>query len=161
SPDLAGTSRVARCAIDPHGRNFYHPLQRQVVTIVPAATARHGAYPMSEQKDLEQNALASRLNRVWTNFKQGKLISYKVMAIILLRVAGIGLWWYISVERSKNTSKQWVDFDEAFSLTKLEEIAKLGSKAPTTSKLAELLIARAQLGPEGIEQLASLRPEGR
>jgi hypothetical protein len=111
-------------------------------------------------KDLEQNALASRLSRAWTNFKQGKLISYKVMAIILLAAAGLGLWWYVSSERSKGTSKMWVDFDEAFSIGKLEEIAKQGDKNPT-ARLAELLIARGQLGPEGIEQLSSIQPEVR
>jgi hypothetical protein len=111
-------------------------------------------------KDLEHNALASRLSRTWTSFKQGKLISYKVMAIVLILGAGLGLWWYLSVKGRETTSKMWVDFDDAFSIGKLEEIAKQGDKNPT-SRLAELLIARGQLGPEGIEQLSSIQPEVR
>jgi len=115
---------------------------------------------MSDQKELEQNALASRLSRLWTNFKQGKLISYKVMAIILLLVAGFGLWWYVSDQSKKNTSKLWLDFDEAFSIGKLQEIADRNPPV-ATSRLAALLIARSQLGPDGIDQLASDRPEAR
>ena len=42
----------------------------------------------------------------------------------------------------------------------LEEIANKQPPVPT-SRLAELLIARAYLGPEGIEQLASIQPESR
>src|SRR4051794_2831976 len=105
---------------------------------------------MSEQKELEQNALASRLGRIWTNFKQGKLISYKVMAILLLVVAGVGLWWYIAAERKKAASRLWMDFDEAYTVEKLEELAKKDPQA-VTARLAQLAIARSQLGPEGIE----------
>ena len=58
----------------------------------------------TEQKDLEQNALASGLTRAWANFKQGKLISYKVMALLLIVAAALFLWWYIAAERKKAES---------------------------------------------------------
>ncbi len=114
----------------------------------------------AEQKELEQNALASKLSSAWTDFKQGRLISYKMMALLLLLVAGIGLWWYISSEKRKAASQQWMELDEANSIQKLEEISKTAGAAPV-GRLADLLVARSLLGPQGIDQLNATNPEVR
>jgi len=110
----------------------------------------------AENKDLEQNALASRLGGAWTKFKQGKLISYKMMAILLLLVAGLSLWWYIAADRRKNTSKVWMAFDEASSPAKIDEFVQAHPNTPAARWL-EKGKASSQLGAEGIELLANDR----
>ena len=68
----------------------------------------------TEQKATEQNALAARLSGFWGNFKQGKIISYKWMAILLVLVAAIGVTWYIFVRTDgPRPRKRWVELDEA------------------------------------------------
>jgi hypothetical protein len=108
-------------------------------------------------KDTEQNALASRLSNFWTNFKQGKLISYKTMAILLIIVAVLGTWWYIARESRKAVSALWMDLDEATTPTKLEELIKKDPKA-VVARVAELDLARAQLGRQGLDQFNALNP---
>lgn len=109
----------------------------------------------TEQKDLEQNALASRLNRSWTNFKQGKLIGYKWMALILLVISGLGFWWYIAHERTKANSARWVALDEAATPSALDEVSS-AHPGSVQDKLARLQLARYHLGPEGIDRLSDL-----
>jgi hypothetical protein len=109
----------------------------------------------TEQKDLEQNALAARLNRAWDNFKQGKLIGYKWMAILLLVVTASGLWWYISHERRKANSARWVALDEANTPAALEELSA-SNPGTIQDKLARLQLARYQLAEGGIDQLSTL-----
>ena len=75
----------------------------------------------TEQKDLESNALAARLSRTWERFKQGKLISYPMMAVLLLVVTGLGLWWWIARERVKEASKTWVELEGANTVSALED----------------------------------------
>jgi hypothetical protein len=106
----------------------------------------------TEQKTSEQNALATTLSGFWTNFKQGKIISYKWMAVVLILVAAIGVTWYITSERSAAASRRWVEYDEANSIDALKEVS---AKNPGTiqDKLARLQRARALLGESGIEQL--------
>lgn len=108
----------------------------------------------TEQKSTEQNALATRLSGFWSNFKQGKIVSYKWMAIILVLVATIGVTWYIFSERRSAASRRWVEEDEAKSVEAQEEISK---KYPGTiqDKLARLQIARALLSDDGIELLGA------
>ena len=90
----------------------------------------------TEQKDLESNALAARLSRGWEKFKQGKLISYPMMAVLLLLVAGLGLWWWISHERVKAASKVWLELEGANTVSALEEYSKThaNSKAGRVAK---------------------------
>lgn len=114
----------------------------------------------AEQKDLEQNALAARLNRAWTNFRQGKLIGYKWLALLLILVAGIGTWWYISSERKALASQRWAKLQEASSLSDLEEFIK-NNPNTVPARLARLQAARVQLGPDGIDLLAAPTPDGR
>jgi hypothetical protein len=115
--------------------------------------------PMSaEQKANEQNALASSLGGAWSNFKQGKLISYRLMAILLLVCAGIGLWWYLAAGSAKAGSQRWMDLEEASTIGKLEDVEK-NNPNTVVAKAAKLLIARTQLGPDGIDLLTSARQE--
>ncbi len=114
----------------------------------------------AEQKEIEQNALATSLNGAWANFKQGKLISYKLMALLLVIIVGIGLWWYIAAESRKSVSKQWLGFDEANTVEKLQAIATNDAKAPV-GRIAEIVVARSLLGPEGIDQINAATPEKR
>jgi len=96
----------------------------------------------TEQKD--QNALAAKLSSFWADFRQGKVIGYKWMAIILIVVAAIGVTWYILSERSSAASQRWVEVAEANSREKQEEISQ---RYPGTiqDRLARLQIARQLL----------------
>lgn len=114
----------------------------------------------TEQKDTEQNALAARLNRFVENFKKGKVISYKLMAVLLILVAVIGSTWYITSERRKANSQRWVDLEEANSISSLQEISK-NNPSTIYDRLARLQIARSLLSVGGIDQLSSFAPEQR
>ena len=72
---------------------------------------------------LETNALGERLVRGWDQFKQGKLISYRMMAVILLVATAIGLTIYIWIGKISERSRLWMELDNANSLTSLEEFA--------------------------------------
>jgi hypothetical protein len=113
----------------------------------------------ADQKSHDQNPLSARAGEVWTSFKQGKVISYKVMAVILLLAAVIGTTIYIVYERRKSNSNLWVALEEANSQSAFEEIAK---KNPDTiqAQIARLNIARNQLGPAGIDRLSGLDQGG-
>jgi hypothetical protein len=114
----------------------------------------------AEQKNSEQNALATRLNQFWLDLKQGKVIGYKVMALSLLIFAGIGSTWYILSERRKNNSHQWVLLDEANTESALKELAS-GNPNTIQDRLARLQLARNQLGVSGIDRLGSMSTEQR
>jgi hypothetical protein len=114
----------------------------------------------TEQKDLEQNALASRLSRGWEKFKQGKLISYPMMAVLLVVVTGIGLYFWISSERKKAASALWTEMESLTTVTALEEFAERNADKPV-ARVARLHAARTLAGPEGIELLAARVPESR
>jgi len=108
----------------------------------------------TEQKASEQTALAARLSGFWNNFKQGKVISYKWMAILLILVSAIGVTWYILSERRAAASKRWMEEEEANTAEAQDEMSK---KYPGTilDKLARLQIARSLLGESGIELLSA------
>lgn len=114
----------------------------------------------AEQNNLEQNALSAKMNQFWSDFKQGKVIGYKMMGVILILVASIGSTWYILYERNKANSREWVAFDEANSESSLKEISE---NYPNTEqdRLARLQIARHQLGIAGIDRLGSLGADQR
>jgi hypothetical protein len=114
----------------------------------------------TEQKDLEQNALAARLSRGWERFKQGKLISYPMMAVLLVAVTGLGLYFWISSERKKAASALWTEMESLTTVSALEEFADKHADKPV-ARIARLHIARTLLGPEGIEALAARVPETR
>ena len=62
---------------------------------------------------VEPNALAQAITGGWDKFKQGQLISYPLMALMLLLVTGIGVTWWVLHERTKTRSAMWVELDEA------------------------------------------------
>ena len=115
---------------------------------------------MPTEKDTDQNALAARLNRFWDRFKKGEVLSYKLMAVLLILGATIGVTWYILAERKSANSKRWVGLDEANSAAALEDFAKAN---PNTiqEKLARLQLARYQLGDAGIELLGATTSDAR
>jgi hypothetical protein len=112
----------------------------------------------TEQKDLEENALASRLSRTWEKFKQGRLISYRMMALLIIAVAAIGLTWYILRERAKEASRVWFELESVNTLSSLEEFS---TAHPNTkaARIARMNVARIKLGPDGIEALAARDPK--
>lgn len=114
----------------------------------------------AEQKETEQNALATTLTDGWASFKQGKLVSYRLMALLVILCVSVGVWLYISSERRKNTSRQWLAFDEARSIDALDKFEKANPNTPA-AKVAEVVIARSLLGTDGIEMLNSPKAETR
>jgi hypothetical protein len=110
------------------------------------------------EKSLETNSLADWLGRTWTRFKQGKLVSYPVMALILLVVAGVALYVYIRSARSSAESQAWVALEGASTDGALEDIARRYPDS-TVGRVAEFHRARNLLGPEGIDRLVT-RDEG-
>lgn len=107
--------------------------------------------PKHEPK-VEPNALTTGLSSAWERFAQGRLISYPMMALLLVLVAGIGVTIWIVRERRAAELAKWVELDGLTTTAALEEFIK---KYPNTkqAKLAELEIARTQLGSEGIDRL--------
>lgn len=107
--------------------------------------------PKHEPK-VEPNALTTGLATGWERFTQGKLISYPMMALLLVLVAGIGVTIWIVRERRSAESAKWVELDGLTTTAALDEFIK---KYPNTkqAKLAELEVARTQLGNEGIDRL--------
>lgn len=105
-----------------------------------------------QKKDTETTALAEKLSTGWTQFKQGQLVSYKVMALILVAVTAIGLYLYIRSEQAVGTSKTWLEFESSTSVKSLEEFAERNPNT-TAGKAAQVQIARYRLGPDGIDKL--------
>src|SRR3954471_484550 len=119
----------------------------------PATNVHHPTHAPTEPK-AEPNALARALTGGWEKFKQGKLLSYPMMALLLLIVTGLGLTWWLVHARRVEQSARWTELD-AISAT--GELQKYAEKYPNTTqaKLANLEMARAQLGPDGIDRLTS------
>lgn len=111
----------------------------------------------TEQKDLDQNAFALRMNRFWNKFKQGKVIDYRLMGLLLILAVSIIAIAYIVIERNKAVSTSWMRFEEANSQSAFDEISK-NSQNTVEGRLARLEIARNQLGVAGIDQLAVMFP---
>jgi hypothetical protein len=108
--------------------------------------------PPAHHPKPEPNALAAGLSSGWDKFKRGQLISYPLMALILLVVVSVaGGWWFLH-ERNKASSARWMGLDARSSVGDLEQYAK---DNPNTlqAKLANLEIARIHLGPEGIDRM--------
>ncbi|MBP3955869.1 hypothetical protein J8F10_11290 [Gemmata sp. G18] len=102
----------------------------------------------------EPNVLAASLTTGWEKFKQGELVSYRVMALVLVVTAAIGVTYYILHSNSKVESAKWVEWDSLGTIASMEEYAK---KNPNTiqGRLATLDVARIQLGQDGIDRFAA------
>lgn len=108
----------------------------------------------------EPNALAQALTDGWDKFKQGQLISYPLMALVLLLVTGVGVTWWIMREKRIAESAKWAELDASNSPAALDEFAK---KYPDTrqARIANLELARAQLGADGIDKLTATNADAR
>lgn len=106
------------------------------------------------QKDLEQNVLATKLTTGWDKFKKGQLVSYRTMALLLISVTAIGLFFYIRSGRRAEASARWSELESTNALDTLDEF---GNKNPNTpaGNVAQLHAARYKLAAAGIEGLAS------
>ena len=111
------------------------------------------------KEQLETSALGHSLVSTWEKFKQGKLISYKMMGVILLAATAIGVTAYIISEQRRGKSQLWVELEGANSLSALEEFAKAHPDTPA-GRVAEMSRARVLMGPEGIDRLPTARDEG-
>lgn len=125
----------------------------------PATNVPHPTHAPTEAK-AEPNALARALTGGWEKFKQGKLLSYPMMALILLIVTGIGLTWWLVAARRAEQSARWTELDAISSSAELQKFAEKHANT-TQAKLANLEIARLQLGPDGIEKLTANDPAAR
>lgn len=121
---------------------------------------QHPSAGGSHPRPNDPNAVAVRINQFWTNFKQGKIISYKLMGLILLLLVVTGTIIYISYETVHANSALWRAFVEADSLASAEELSKNNPNS-LPDRLARLQVARYQLGVAGIEQLGATRPDDR
>jgi hypothetical protein len=118
-----------------------------------------GGSPAPHHKEhYETTALGTTLISNWGKFKQGKLISYKMMGIILVAGTAIGLLIYIWAEKRSLSSKYWMELEGANSLASLEDFSKAHGDS-TVGRVAELDRARVLLGPEGIDKLPQARDE--
>jgi len=118
----------------------------------PASTPHH-------KEHYETTALGTTILSSWDKFKQGKLISYKAMGIILIVATAIGVTIYILSEKSRLIPKQWMELESVNTLSQLQEFA---TKNPNSmvGRAAEMDRARVLLGPDGIEKLTTSRDEG-
>lgn len=124
-------------------------------TAPTAPTAPNTPTPPPEPK-AEPNALATALSTGWEQFTRGELVSYRMMAVVLVVVAVIGTTVYITRSKFQVESDRWTRFDSlngSVSISALEEFAK---ENPNTAqaRFAELDVARTLLGPDGIERFA-------
>jgi hypothetical protein len=118
----------------------------------PAPSAHHREHPQT-------TALGVTLISGWDKFKQGKLIGYKWMALILIVGAIVGVSWYIFSERSHLQSQLWAELETANTLNSLEKF----SEAHANTKVglaADMDRARVLMGPEGLEKIPAARDEG-
>ena len=106
------------------------------------------------QKELEKNVLAERLTTGWDKFKKGKLVSYRVMALSLIAVTAIGLFFYIRSGKRADVSSQWTELESANTLDTLDEFAKKHPNT-TTGNVALLHAARYKLARVGIDELTT------
>src|SRR5262249_54842561 len=160
-------------AVDPPGPHFYHQLHPPVVTDRPVAPAairsRVDATEPRMSTDQQQkpaetkpaetkpaqagpSPVAERLSSVWHDLKGGKLISYRVMAITLVVLTGLGLWLYLASSGRTADSAKWTALDRAGSIKDLEDFAKNNPDTPA-GRVARLQLARYKLGPLGIDSL--------
>lgn len=90
----------------------------------------------------------------WQQFKRGEIVSYRVMAFGLLLLAAVVVYWFMTGQRGTLESRTWLELEAASNLEDLEKLAK-DHPDKMVGKLAEMHIARVQLGPEGIDKLVT------
>jgi len=98
----------------------------------------------------------------WQKFKRGELVSYRVMAVMLIFLAGLGFFWFITIQNEVGDSKKWLDLEMASSPEALEAIINEPAyRDSVPAQLAEFHLARIRLAPEGIDRLVTGDPQDR
>ena len=123
----------------------------------PAPPAPAPAAPVAKHEPkAEPNALAQSLAGRWEKFKQGKLLSYPMMALILVVVAGVGVAIYISRSNSKTESALWVEWDAAMQgpVSGMDEFAEKHPNTPQGRTMA-FQSAVIRLSLEGMDLFAA------
>ena len=112
--------------------------------------------------ELEQNELASSVQNLWDRTKSGKLVSPRVLGIIVAAVLVLGLWWYLANSGKSAASAQWKDLDLIATKSSLEDFAKAKGNVNTVAgRVALLQLARVAFVSEGIAKLNSRNTETR
>lgn len=96
----------------------------------------------------------------WQKFKRGELVSYRVMAVLLIFLAGIGFFVFMNIQHQVSDSKKWLDLELASSPEDLEKITT-EYRDSVPAQLAEFHLARIRLAPEGIDRLVTGDPQDR
>lgn len=115
-----------------------------------------------EPRPAETGDTWERLNDLWLRFTQGKIISYRWMAVLVLVVMAAVVTWYILSERRAANSARWAELAQTSSLDALKRLAEDNRFGPTVpGKAARLQWARALLGDNGLELLQSGNADAR
>jgi len=106
------------------------------------------------RKHLEQNELAGRLSRWWkgTEGKPSTTI-WAVLGVIVLAVIIYAAWRYFAGEAFRNTSLQWLEFDQSAANSDLEKLIE-NAKGSPAALAAKAQLARGKL-QEGLNKLGS------
>ena len=112
--------------------------------------------PAAAPKSAEPTMLAAGLKSSWQRFKAGQLLSYRLMAVLLLVAAGLGLWWYVSYQRRTSDSALNSELEKLSSVAQFEAFV---AAHPNTRQAtyARLQVARANLTRFGIQELTAAR----
>lgn len=102
--------------------------------------------------ELERNELAAGVQTLVERAKSGKLVSPRVLGIVVVAVLVLGLWWFFSTMGQSASSQQWKELDRVSSRTELEEYAKTHANTPA-GRIARLQLARIKMGPDGLAKL--------
>ena len=102
--------------------------------------------------ELERNELAVSVQTLVEKAKAGKLVSPRVLGIVVVAILVLGLWWYLASSGQSAASQQWKELDRVTSRTELEEYAKANANTPP-GRIARLQFARIKMGPDGLAKL--------
>jgi len=115
-----------------------------------------------EPRSVDSADTWERLSDLWQRFTQGKIISYRWMAAIVILLTVAVVTWYILSERRAANSARWLELAQASSLESLKRLTEDNRYATTTpGKVARLQWARSLLGDQGLELLQLSQPEAR
>jgi hypothetical protein len=109
-----------------------------------------------EQSRLETNDLAAGAAAFLDRAKSGRLVSPKLLGVVLAVAVLGGVWWYVSTSNTRSASASWASFADIArtgGAASLEEYIKAGGN-DTPGRLARLELARIKLGPDGIVKLS-------
>lgn len=117
------------------------------------------------RKELQTNLLADRLGRFYQSLREGTwkvhpstkawIITGAVVAVVALLIG----WRYYSGSVTKSTSAEWMQIDDATSLSDLEKIVEKDPKGKAT-RAARFQVARIYLR-RGMEHFVSTAPNAR